>query len=653
MYIAKATMCILLLCSCAVHLKAASVIQEKPNVLFIVIDDLNDVPKFMGVNPDAKTPNMDTLAASGTVFKNAHCSYPLCGPSRASFLSGMRPTTMGFQGHMEYSELRSRTDSLGGTLIHQHFKNNGYQVFAAGKIHHKGVPDDYVDVAGADGYFGAKEGINYYHTATSTDWGVPSYGGSDANFSDKACADFAVARLGETHTDPFLLMVGFVQPHVPWYTPQPYFDLYPDSSALTLARYEPDDFDDISAESEGRSLYPQYPRTADMITQGQRGNIMQAYLACVSFTDHYLGQVLIALKNSPYADNTIIVLFSDHGYHLGEKNTYQKETLWERSSHVPMIVVGPGIGVQQVAGPIVSLLDIYPTLIDLCGLSENPMIEGQSLRPLLENPAADWDHPAVTSFLGNNHAVQMRQFRYISWSEGSEELYDHFADPDEITNLAANPAYATVKNELKKHLPTNMRSTGFRTRFDVNAGTATGYVANMFTTGGVQLYDQPLSNTTTAVEGMQVSSGASSATVTLQVTPASAFGVWRAANFSPRDQRDLSTSGSEAEGVLFDYAMGTETNASISVETDTAPKLSFNQYASRNDIDIHIGIADSLTNTSWTSIANSLAGAPTMAMNGSSVSQSGSEPVLVELTAPGHMAGESQGFFKVRVDPLF
>lgn len=433
--------------------------SEVPNVLFIVIDDLNDVPGFMGVNPDAKTPHMDALAASGTVFKNAHCSYPLCGPSRASFLSGMKPTTLGFQGHMNYPKLRARTDARGGILLHQHFKNNGYKVFAAGKIHHEGVPEDYVDSTGGSAAFGKKEGINYSHAKTSTDWGVPSYGGADANFSDKLNADFAVARLGEAHTDPFLLMVGFVQPHVPWYTPQPYLDLYPNPSALTLARYVPDDLDDISAESKERSLYPQYPRTADMIALGQRGNIMQAYLACVSFTDHYLGQVLNALENSPYADNTIIVLFSDHGYHLGEKNTYQKETLWERSSHVPLLFAGPGIGVQQVAGPIVSLLDVYPTLIDLCGLSENPKIEGRSLHPLLENPAADWDHPAITSFLDNNHAVQTRQFRYLSWKEGSEELYDHFADPDEIINLAANPAYATVKAKLKKCLQTTMCSS--------------------------------------------------------------------------------------------------------------------------------------------------------------------------------------------------
>jgi arylsulfatase A-like enzyme len=539
----------------AFSLMLNSSFAAQPNVLFIVIDDMNDYPGFMDAYPDALTPNMDALADSGTVFKNAHCSYPLCSPSRASFLSGLKPTTLGFQDHMVYSELRARIEELDATLLHEHFKNDGYKVFGAGKIHHKGVPQDFIDDIGPYIGFGDKEGIVWSEDGTSTDWGVPTYGGSDDNFSDKGVSDFGVARLGEVHTDPFLLMVGFVQPHVPWYAPQPYFDLYTNPSNLTLAPYDPDDFDDISTEAEDRSLESKYPRTSQMITDGERANIVHAYLACISFTDYYVGEVLTALENSPYATNTIVVLFSDHGYHLGEKNTYQKHTLWERSSHVPLIIAGPGIAAaQDVDGPIVSLLDLYPTLIELCGLSENPKIEGRSLVPLLDDPYAEWEHPAVVSFEGNNHAVQTRQFRYLSWSQGSEELYDHFADPNETNNLAGNSGYDATITALRKFLPTNMLSTGFRTKFTVNSGTAANYLTYLYNNAGLlQLYGESVTNATTYVEGMKVSTTTSGSTVTLEVAPADTFGTWRTNNFSIRDQRDLTISGYEADGVLDAY----------------------------------------------------------------------------------------------------
>jgi|GEM_PF-207215 len=513
-----------------------------PNILFITIDDLNDVPGFMGSNPDALTPHMDALAHQGTVFRRAYCNYPLCGPSRASFMSGLMPTTLGFQNHMTNSELKTRTNELGATLLHEYFKQQGYKTMSCGKIYHAGQPPGVIDQTGGTAAFGAREALNYSHPQTSTDWGVPASADEDDELSDYANANWAVARLGETHNSPFLLMVGFVQPHVPWYAPQSWFDLY-NRNALTVAPYLASDFDDIPQEAEDLSLRPQYPRTSDMIAQGQRQHIQQAYLACVSFTDHYLGQVITALENSPYADNTIVVVFSDHGYHLGEKNTYQKETLWERSGHVPLLFAGPGIGVQQVSGRVVSLLDIYPTLIDLCGLPENPMLEGNSLRPLLENAAAEWTHPAVTSYLGNNHAVQSERYRYTLWNDGSEELYDHQTDPDEHVNIEAVPAVAPIKAELRKALPTNLKSTGFRTRFAPNSGTSSAYLSQMLAAGDISIYDQPVTNTNTVVQGMKLATSTDSSGLTLELEAAGDFGTWRETMFTARELRNLTFSG--------------------------------------------------------------------------------------------------------------
>ncbi len=554
--------------------------DPRPNVLFITIDDLNDVPGFMGSNGDAITPHMDALAGKGTVFRRAYCTYPLCGPSRASFMSGLMPTTLGFQDHMTNSELKNRTDSLGATLLHEYFGQQGYKTMSCGKIYHAGQPPGAIDRTGGTASFGAKQGLNYSSGGTSTDWGVPANIDEDSDLSDHENAGWAVARLQENHTSPFLLMVGFVQPHVPWYAPQPWFDLY-DPDSLTLPPYLPDDFDDISQEAENLSLQPQYPKTVDMVAQGQRKNIQQAYLACVSFTDHYLGQVLDALENSPYADNTIVVVFSDHGYHLGEKNTYQKETLWERSGHVPLIFAGPGIGAQQMSGRVVSLLDIYPTLVDLCGFPENQILEGESLCPLLENPDAGWTRPAVTSFLGNNHAVQTERYRYLLWNDGTEELYDHENDPDEHVNIAPEPGMDAVRTELRKALPTNLKSTGFRMRFEPNHGSPADYLGQMFDRNEISIYDRNVVDTETVVEGMKLAATTGASDLTLELVPAGGFGQWRTTEFSLRQQRDPGLSGSRghADGDSLpngiEYVLGTNPKSHESPLSMTGKIFSF------------------------------------------------------------------------------
>lgn len=533
----------------------------RPNVLLIAIDDLNDIPGFMGRNPDALTPNMDRLAGESTVFHRAYANFPLCGPSRASFLSGLLPTSIGFDDHMTNQALKDRADELGVTLLDTYFKSNGYRVFSAGKIYHAGHPPGPVDGTGGNASFGAKEGIHYFHELTSTDWGIPSYGGMDQNFSDFTNARYAVERLGEVHQDPFLLMIGFVQPHVPWYAPQPYFDLYPNEQALKLAAYDADDLNDVSESAINTSIGAQYPRTDWAISNGQRAKIQQAYLACVSFTDYYLGLVLDALESSPYADNTVVVLLSDNGYHLGEKNTYQKETLWERSSHIPLLVKIPGQPAQSLH-QVVSLLDLYPTLLDLCSLPENNRLEGRSLEPLILNPSMEWDYPAITSFRGNNHAVQTSRYRYIRWNDGSEELYDHQNDPEEHENLAGQKENRELMDQLLKELPTSLSRPDKGLRIQVKSDSRDQAIQTMFSSGALRLYGIPVYDQNLVIEGMKIGTREGAGWIQFVPQPASGFGYWRTEIFDSAELGDLHLSGAlsnmDMDGypLLAEYAFG-------------------------------------------------------------------------------------------------
>ncbi len=430
--------------------------EARPNVLMVLVDDLNDVPGFMQASPDAQTPYMDRLARSGMVFGKAHCQYPLCGPSRASFMSGLLPSTLNFTSHMKDAQLEARAHELGTPLLHTYFQQHGYKTLAVGKICHNHVPEGSVHASGGRGSFREGTGrlrANWHQENTSTDWAMAPE--QDDQLPDYHAAQWAVDRLNEQHDQPFFLMVGFLRPHVPWYVPEPWFRKYPDPAALTLPLYRPNDLEDVSVYAQKISILPQYPRTDWAIEQNQWSQIFHAYLASTSFVDHYVGQVLQALEQSAYSENTIIVLFSDHGYHLGEKNTFQKQTLWERSSRVPLIIAGPTIEPDQRTDRVVSLLDIYPTLVELAGLPPNPANEGRSLLPLLQDPQRVWPYPAITYWEGNNVAIQTEQFRYIRYTDGSEELYDHTTDPHEWNNLVKDPAFDTIKRQLIPAIPEN------------------------------------------------------------------------------------------------------------------------------------------------------------------------------------------------------
>lgn len=423
-----------------------------PNVLFIAVDDLNDFPTFAQRYPDAKTPNLDKLARRGIVFTQAHCQFPLCGPSRASVMSGLMPSTLGYETHMKDEALQGRARKLGTELMHSWFARNGYKTMAVGKILHNHVPKGSVDLSGGRGPFNGGTGNlarNWPQQGTSTDWAMAPE--QDQDLPDHKAAGWAVKQLEAPHEKPFFLMVGMLRPHVPWYVPKKWFDLY-DKEMLTLPPFNENDLDDIPAIAKEISILKQMPRTDKMIESNQWRDILHAYLACVSFADHQVGRVLDALEKSPYRDNTIIVLWSDHGYHVGEKNTFQKQSLWERSSHVPLLIAGPQIKAGQRCDRVVSLLDLYPTLLDLCQLPANPRNQGRSLLPLINEPAKEWPYPAITGWLENSFAVQTERHRYIRYGDGSEELYDHQSDLKEWTNLATKPETAALRRDLAGHL---------------------------------------------------------------------------------------------------------------------------------------------------------------------------------------------------------
>jgi len=446
---------LVLLCAACQILLSGSILRaaEPPNVLFISVDDLNDIPTFTGRYPDAQTPHMDQLAERGVVFTGAHCQFPLCGPSRASIMSGLLPSTLGYDDHMRDEALQQRAQQLDTELLHTYFGRHGYKTMAVGKICHRHVPRGSVDASGGRGAFDGGTGKlreNWHQKKTSTDWAMAP--ARDEQLPDHQAADWAIERLGEEHDKPFFMMVGFLRPHVPWYVPQKWFDLY-EKDEIELPPYREDDLNDVPQMAKDISILPQMPRTDWAIKNNQWRNIVHAYLACISFSDHQVGRVLSALDNSPYKDNTIIVLWSDHGYHMGEKNTFQKQSLWQRASHVPLVIAGPGLQGQRRCDRIVSLLDLYPTLVEMCDLPANAKNEGRSLVPLLKSPEKPWPYPTVIGWKKNSFAVQDDRYRYIRYGDGSEELYDHQTDPHEWSNLADQTELETIKQDLGKYIP--------------------------------------------------------------------------------------------------------------------------------------------------------------------------------------------------------
>ena len=425
----------------------------KPNILMICIDDLNDWTGFLGGHPEAVTPHMDALAKRGRIFTNAHCAVPVCSSSRVSVMSGVAATTHGsYELGPKYEELPALTRI---PTIQRYFKDHGYYTLAGGKVLHHGFRGR---LAGAiDRSLGRKKSPRPRKPMNrpadwsgAWDWG--EYPEKDAEMADFQLAKNAAEALQGNFDQPFFMSVGFFRPHVPLFVPPKWFELY-DSDKLTLPRIPTSDLDDLPKNFLSINNYAAAPTHAEVVEHGKQRSLTHAYLASISFVDHCVGIVLEALNSSPHADNTLIVLWSDHGFHLGEKQHWAKRTLWEESTRVPLLFAGRGIKPGKACAEPASLIDIYPTLVELCKLPENPHLEGLSIVPQLNNPATPRDRPAITSSYFGNHSVRSRDWRLIVYSDGAEELYNHRNDPDEFHNLAGKPTHKAIRDQLTRWLP--------------------------------------------------------------------------------------------------------------------------------------------------------------------------------------------------------
>jgi iduronate 2-sulfatase len=460
----------------------------KPNVLLIVADDLNTKLGCYGYAP-AKTPNIDRFAAKGVKFDRAYCQYPLCSPSRSSFLTGLRPDTTKVLGNA--ANFRATLPDV--VTLPQTFQKGGYFVARVGKLYHYAVPQQ-IGTDGVDDPPSWQKVINpkgrdkddeaeiISLVGRATGVGPISYHsakGTDEEQTDGKIATEVIKLLEENKDKPFFIGCGFFRPHFPCVAPEKWFDMHP--AASQGFPKEPD-------HAAGIPLIALQVRPANYGLPEEKMKIfLQAYHASKSFMDAQLGRVLAALERLKLADNTIVVFMSDHGWLLGEHGQWQKMSLFEESAHVPLVIYAPKArGNGQASPRTVELIDLHPTLADLCGLTPPAGLEGKSLRPLLENPTAKWDRPAYTqvsrgvavgTFEGGaegkevtkkkggkressmGRSVRTERWRYTEWDDGKQgaELYDHDQDPNEYQNLAKDPKHASTVAEMKKLLSRNQK----------------------------------------------------------------------------------------------------------------------------------------------------------------------------------------------------
>ena len=431
----------------------AQAANQKPNVLLIAIDDLNDWVGCLDGHPQASTPHIDALAKRGTLFTNAHCQAPICNPSRTSLMLGLRPSTTGIYVNQPWFRATKRNQDR--VTLTQYFRQHDYLTLTTGKIYHGSKVDKpSFEIVGP--LPGQRLKIDErLVTIGNTRSGLWDYGAQkyeEEKFGDFVDASWGIEQLQKDHDKPLFLAVGLYRPHVPWYAPQRFFDQHPLEKVM-LPKVLDNDRDDLPSAALELTDNPTPPAHDWFVSQNQWKPAVQAFLASSSFTDDQVGRLLKALDQSQHADNTIVVLYSDHGFHLGEKQRWAKQSLWERSTRVPFIIYQPGQKTGQRCAQPVELMSIYPTLLELCGLPSKSDLEGVSLSPLLDNPDSEWDHPAITTYQQNNHAVRSRDFRYIRYADGSEELYDHRNDPKEWKNLAVDPKYREIMDEHAKWLP--------------------------------------------------------------------------------------------------------------------------------------------------------------------------------------------------------
>jgi arylsulfatase A-like enzyme len=524
----KSALILVLVLATGVIEESGEKMSDRPNVLFIICDDLNDSVEGMGGHPQARTPHIDKLASEGVSFQNAHCAAPLCGPSRASIWTGVYPHKSGIYGyHQSKYTWRDSPVLKNAITVFEHFAAHGYQVLTTGKITHNNhhLAEMIWELGGKDAFaanatFGpfAWDGVSkVVHPSMKLPWGlnrfetfaplsdVPGilpdpergipghqgwsllnkpfrYNGADDRdmMPDEKSAAWATEKLSLPFDKPFFLAVGFMRPHTPWIAPDEFFHQHPLDS-IQLPPYLDGDTEDCGPLSPDRfeashERMNRFRRLLEAYPDNEGWKMaVQGYLACVSFVDHQIGKVLNALEESDHADNTIVILTSDHGFHIGEKSHLHKNTVWEESTRVPLIFRLPG-NINNSGRKCflpVSLIDLYPTLIQLCGLPAEPNkgksdqpLDGQNLVRLILDPTADkWDGRgvALTAVTGvsqvqigelapvneQHYSVRSRDFRYVRWADGFEELYDHRDDPNEWNNLADQPGYHQIKKDLR------------------------------------------------------------------------------------------------------------------------------------------------------------------------------------------------------------
>ncbi len=463
----------------------ASLQAKNSNVLFICIDDLNDwVNGFNGYTGKVHTPNLDRLSKMGVTFQNAYCAIPWCAPSRASTLTGLAPNRTRYYG--EPAAIGAYDAFKGVQTLPQFFQSRGFKTYGGGKVFHGHYAYGANVSAKWDTCGQELLGWNEYKTfvdeprpsGTTTNTGLPialsqfdwtsEFMPAEEAMPDTIIANWAANILRQPAGEKFFLAAGFYRPHLPWYAPKKYFDMYPLDQIQIPAHLLENDLNDVPPKGHeianpGGDHGVVLAGDPVGLTKWKQG--VQAYLATISFTDACVGILLDALQAGPHANNTTIVLWSDNGFQLGEKRSWRKFKLWEKSARVPLIIATPS---QKNAGLVcrkpVSLIDIFPTLADLCFESVPTNLDGHSLTPLLANPSAHWGYAALTSYSQDNRggalhrSVRTETHRYILYSDGSEELYDHRNDPNELKNLlhpgntqisAARP----IANALKAMLP--------------------------------------------------------------------------------------------------------------------------------------------------------------------------------------------------------
>lgn len=440
---------------------------KQPNVLFIAVDDLNDWIGCLGGHPQARTPNIDRLAASGLLFTNAHCAAPACNPSRTAIMTGLSPHKSGLYGNGQ----NMRDILPDAVLLPRYFANHGYRAMGSGKLLHY-----FIDAQSWDEYFPAKETEDPFPRTLypesrpvslprggpwqyiETDWG-PLNVTDEAFGGDWAVSQWVGQQLKREHQQPFFLACGIYRPHEPWFVPAKYFEQFPLAEIELPPGFKADDLSDVPP---GGLQLRDLPYFSHIRKHDQWKQAIQGYLASIAFADAMVGRVLDALEQGPNRDNTIVVLWSDHGWHLGEKMRWQKFTGWRVSTRVPFIVrvpkATPGLPRGTLPGTVcdspVSLLSLYPTLTELAGIPAKTDNDGPSLMPLLRDTQSVWPHVALTSLQDpGSYGLSARRWRYIHYADGGEELYDIQNDPYEWVNLANSPQHQAVLEELRGRAP--------------------------------------------------------------------------------------------------------------------------------------------------------------------------------------------------------